>query len=102
MARHVEDIKNLIFDEPDFESDDEEEELKSTKKLKKQKKSTVETIVFRDPAKRKKKTGNVSIKENFCKLIIFDLYRKLKDQLQTLNRKNLILKKLVLMYINLV
>ncbi|CAF0834578.1 unnamed protein product [Adineta ricciae] len=62
MSRHVDDIKTILFDEPDFDSDEEVKSKnarrKEKKKLKTQtevkKKPQVETIVFRDPAKRKK------------------------------------------------
>ncbi len=42
----------MVFDQPEFDSD--EEKVVKSKKKKGEKKSTVETIVFRDPAKRKK------------------------------------------------
>jgi len=61
MARHVEEIKNMIFDEPDFENDEEEIKNKKIRRKKEEKKSSVETIVFRDPAK-KRKVSNVSEK----------------------------------------
>ncbi|CAF0974256.1 unnamed protein product [Rotaria sordida] len=65
MSRHVDDIKNMLFDEPDFDSDNNDDEIKSKtvrrkqrKKLQKQleekKKPSVETIAFRDPSKKKK------------------------------------------------
>jgi hypothetical protein len=98
MGRHVEDIKNMIFDEPNFDNDEEEIRIKK----KDVKKSSVETIVFRDPAKKRKlpkvRQKNVS---DFCKFI-FAISRNPKYQFRYLNQKNLILKKLVLMYINLV
>lgn len=71
MSRHVDEIKNMLFDEPDFDSDDDAEDeikgkrarRKERKRLEKQmeekKRPTVETIVFRDPRK-KKKVINVS------------------------------------------
>ncbi|CAF4686405.1 unnamed protein product, partial [Rotaria sp. Silwood2] len=67
MSRHFDDIKHMLFDEPDFDSDDDDDdEIKSKtvrrkqrKKLQKQleekSKPTVETIVFQDPKKKKKK-----------------------------------------------
>jgi hypothetical protein len=58
MARHVEDIKNMIFDEPDFDNDEEEIKSKKIQRKEDKKKSSVETIVFRDPAK-KRKVSNV-------------------------------------------
>ncbi|CAF3843435.1 unnamed protein product, partial [Rotaria sordida] len=65
MSRHVDDIRNMLFDEPDFDSDNNDDEIKSKtvrrkqrKKLQKQleekKKPSVETIAFRDPSKKKK------------------------------------------------
>ncbi len=57
MSRHVHEIKDMLFDQPEFDSD--EEKVVKKKKKKVEKKSTVETIVFRDPAK-KKKVVNVS------------------------------------------
>ncbi|UJR22167.1 hypothetical protein I4U23_025231 [Adineta vaga] len=70
MSRHVGDIKTMLFDEPDFDSDEEvksknarrkerkklRKQVEDEKKKKKKKatKSTVETIVFQDRAKRKK------------------------------------------------
>jgi hypothetical protein len=104
MARHVDEIKNMIFDEPDFDNDDEKEiKSKKTRRKKLQKettKSSVETIVFRDPAKKRKIT-DVS---RHISVSCIDLFvsRNPKLQFRYLNPKNLILKKLVLMYINLV
>lgn len=69
MSRHVDDIKSLLFEEPDFESDEEVKSKSARRKERKRLKKSadgaeatpaVETIVFRDPAKRKKKKGNVS------------------------------------------
>ncbi|CAF1381946.1 unnamed protein product [Adineta steineri] len=65
MSRHVDDIKTMLFDEPDFDSDEEiksksarrKERKKFKKEVEEKEKSSVETIVFRDPAKRKKKTN---------------------------------------------
>lgn len=55
MSRHVNDIKNMLFDQPEFESDndDDDDDQKDSEPIKK-KKSTVETIVFRDRSKMKK------------------------------------------------
>jgi hypothetical protein len=80
MSRHVDDIKTLLFDEPDFDSDDEIKSKttrrKERKKLKKQVEEkhepSVETIVFRDPAKRRKKL-NVNKKFQFSRIIFFVL-----------------------------
>jgi len=52
MSRHVDEIKDMVFDQQEVDSD--EEKVVRSKKKKVEKKSTVETIVFRDPAKRKK------------------------------------------------
>lgn len=56
MSRHVDQIREMIFEEPEFESDEDEVVKKKKKKKvkKEEKKSTVETIVFRDPAKKRK------------------------------------------------
>ena len=62
MSRHVDDIKTILFDEPDFDSEEEVKSKNARRKEKKKlkiqtevkKKPQVETIVFRDPAKRKK------------------------------------------------
>lgn len=63
MSRHVDEIKGLLFDELEFDSGEEEGERVKKRKKKKveqvEKKPPVETIVFRDPAKRRK-LGNVS------------------------------------------
>jgi len=65
MSRHVNEIKDMLFDEPDFDSEDEEIKSKKIrrKKLKEEKKPSVETIVFHDRAK-KRKISDVS-RENF-------------------------------------
>lgn len=57
MSRHIAEIQDLIFDEPDFDDDEEKVSKKKRKKSKKIEDTTppVETIVFRDPAKRRKK-----------------------------------------------
>ncbi|CAF4022707.1 unnamed protein product [Rotaria magnacalcarata] len=66
MARHVNEIKNMMFDEPDFGSDDDgndeiksktarrKERKRSQKQVEEKKKSSVETIVFQDRRKKKK------------------------------------------------
>ena len=54
MSRHIAEIKDLIFAEPDFD-DDEGEVSKKKRKKNEETTSPVETIVFRDPAKRRKK-----------------------------------------------
>ncbi len=63
MSRHVDAIKSMVFDEPDFDSDDEIKSKatrrKSKKELEEKHQPSVETIVFRDPAKKRKKL-NVS------------------------------------------
>jgi hypothetical protein len=72
MSRHVDDIKTMLFDEPDFDSDDEIKSKtarrKERKKLKKQSeektKPSVETIVFRDRAKKRKPS-------NVCRNFVF-------------------------------
>lgn len=76
MSRHVDEIRELLFDEPEFES--EEDEIVVMKKGKKKKtknedkkKSTVETIVFRDPAKKRKvekvsESIYISSTKDFC------------------------------------
>lgn len=56
MSRHVDEIRELLFDEPEFESDEEVKKKKKKKVKNDQKKSAVETIVFRDPAKKRKVT----------------------------------------------
>ena len=52
MSRHIEEIKELIFDELDF--DEEETTSKKDRTKDTEKRTPVETIVFRDRAKRKK------------------------------------------------
>jgi hypothetical protein len=56
MSRHIAAIKDLIFDEPVFDDDEEHVSKKKRKKSKTIEEPTtpVETIVFRDPAKRRK------------------------------------------------
>jgi hypothetical protein len=74
MSRHVDAIKELLFVEPEFDNDEgvksKTARRKERKKSKRQledteevKNSSVETIVFRDPAKRRK-LANVSI--HYC------------------------------------
>ena len=43
MSRHVNDIKNMLFDQPEFESDNDDDDQKDFEPIMK-KKSTVETI----------------------------------------------------------
>ena len=60
MSRHVDAIKQWVFEEPDFDDETADEPVrrkKSKKITEKVDKSSVETIVFRDPAKRRKKTN---------------------------------------------
>ena len=57
MSRHLDAIKDLLFDEPEFD----DEELINTPSIQSKttnEKRPVETIVFSDPAKRKKKKKN--------------------------------------------
>ena len=75
MSRHVDDIREMLFDEPEFESEDDEVVIKKAKKKKvknEQKKATVETIVFRDPAK-KRKVEKVS--RSICISLMKDFFR---------------------------
>lgn len=57
MSKHLDQIKEMmLFDEPDFDEDEDEgeEEDEDEEEEKPTAKKNVETIVFRDPAKRRK------------------------------------------------
>jgi hypothetical protein len=54
MTRHLNDIKDLLFEQPDFDDEQLHEDAESSYKKKKNDKSIVETIVFRDPAKKRR------------------------------------------------
>ena len=71
MSRHVNDIKNMLFDQPENESDNDDDDQKDFEPIMK-KKSTVETIVFRDRSKMKKtkKLPTVSYEIQKCYSII--------------------------------
>jgi hypothetical protein len=75
MSRHVDDIKSLLFDEPDFDNDDEIKSKttrrKEKKKLEEKHKPSVETIVFRDPAKKRKK---LNVRQQFSSFINYLFY----------------------------
>lgn len=77
MSRHVNDIKNMIFDQPEFESDDDDDD--NDPKPVETKKSTVETIVFRDRAKKTKKLPIVSYERTFHNYIDSFVLQKSQD-----------------------
>jgi hypothetical protein len=87
MSRHVDDIKTMLFDEPDFDSDDEIKSKtarrKERKKIKKQSeektKPSVETIVFRDRAKKRKPSN---VRQNFVfphTILFVYMYIEIRD-----------------------